>query len=121
MTAHELTRDQLIKIIGKMLAAGGKISDEQIAQDYQVSQDYSEQLAKILETPVTKISDQDIPPVTEPFPKSLEEGVKSALWEKGYKFAPATSKELNQTWGPTTPGIPDAARKAAGPRRAIIH
>jgi len=76
----------------KCWPAAAKISAEQIAQDYQVSQDYSEQLAKILETPVTKISDQDIPPVTEPFPKSLEEGVKSALWEKGYKFAPGDLK-----------------------------
>lgn len=93
MTTHELSRDQLIEIIGKMLG-GGKISAEDIARDYQVSQDYSQQLAKIMDTPVTKISGQDIPPVTEPFPKTLEDSVKTLLWEKGYKFAPG---DLNRT------------------------
>jgi len=88
MTSHELTRDQLIEIIGKYMAGGAKVSPEQIARDYQVSQDYSERIARLLNTPVTKISGSDIPPVTEPFPKTMEEAFKSALWEKGYKLAP---------------------------------
>ena len=92
MTSHELTREQLIEIIGKRLAGGGKISAADIVRDYQVSQDYSEQLAKIMDTPVTKISDQDIPPATEPFPKTLEDSVATLLWEKGYKFAPGDLK-----------------------------
>lgn len=71
-----------------MLVGSTKISAAQIALEYQISQDYSEKLAKILETPVTKVSGEDIPPVTDPFPKTLEDTVKSALWEKGYKFAP---------------------------------
>jgi hypothetical protein len=87
MSSHEMTREQLVEIVGKLLS-GGKISAEHIAKDYQVSKDYSERLAKLMETPVTKISGEDIPPVTEPFPKTMEDAFKSALWEKGYKLAP---------------------------------
>jgi hypothetical protein len=39
MPSHELTREQLVELIGKMLVGGAKVSAEDIVRDYQVSQD----------------------------------------------------------------------------------
>ena len=92
MVVNELTGDQLLENNRQISRRRQQDIRAQIVKNYQLSNDYSERLAKIFETPITKISNNDIPPVTEPFPKTLEDAVKSALWEKGYKFSPASEK-----------------------------
>jgi hypothetical protein len=98
MAKNELTMDKLVDIIGKRLSGGAPISPEEIVRDYQVSKDYSERIAKMLDTPVTKIAGHDIPPFTEHYfiKTTWADHLKAVVADQPLGERPAPSEEISR-------------------------